>query len=246
MSLEVTLAGKKVLVTGGANGIGRALCKRLHAQGAKVVALDVNQELLTTLVKECPGVHNVCVNLLDWDAARKAVEEVARGVNALVNNAGINISENFLSATPANYDKVMGINLKAYINVSQVIVKAMIEAKSGGSIVNIASVASKTAALPCPSYNLSKAGVEMLTKSMAVELGQHKIRVNAVSPIFVLTDICRDAVNGGFLDGFMHRIPMGRIAEMDEVINSILFLLSDVAPMVNGHNLVIDGGFTAA
>jgi len=245
MSLEVTLKGKKVLVTGGANGIGRALCLRLHAQGAKVIAMDVNQELLTSLEKECPGTVTVCVDLGDWDATRKAVTGVGP-VNALVNNTGINIAETFLNVTPANYDKVMNINLKAYINVAQVVANGMIAEKTGGSIVNIASLASKTATLPSPAYNLSKAGVEMLTKSMAVELGQHKIRVNAVSPIFVLTDICRKTLTAGFVDKFIHRVPMGRIAEMDEIVNSILFMLSDAAPMVNGHNLVIDGGFTAA
>jgi len=245
MSLEVTLKGKKVLVTGGANGIGRALCLKLHAMGAKVIAMDVNKDLLASLAKECPGTATVCVNLCDWDATRKAVTEIGP-VNALVNNAGINISEPFLAVTPDNYDKVMNVNLKAYINVGQVVANGMIAEKTGGSIVNIASVACKTATLPCPSYNLSKAGVEMLTKSMAVELGQHKIRVNSVSPIFVLTDICRKAVESGFVNNFLHRIPMGRIAEMDEIVNSILFMLSDVAPMVNGHNLVVDGGFTAS
>jgi len=245
MSLEITLAGKKVIVTGGGSGIGRSLCTRLHAQGAHVFALDHNRGALTTLEKECPGVRTVVVNLEDWDNTQKVLKELGP-VNALVNSAGITIDESFLKITPDNYDKVMNINLKAMLNVSQVVAQGMIDAKTGGSIVNMSSVASRTGSTRCAAYNLSKAAVDMLTKSMAVELGPHKIRVNSVNPIFVLTDMCRAFVESGSVDKYASRIPLGRIAEMHEVVNSILFLLSDVAPMVNGHNLFVDGAFSCS
>jgi NAD(P)-dependent dehydrogenase (short-subunit alcohol dehydrogenase family) len=249
MSLSITLYGKTILVTGGGNGIGRALCKKLHAQGAKVYALDLKEESLKSLAAECPGLRTICTNLEDWEASRKAVAEVGP-VDGLVNSAGIAIDESFFKVTSGNFDKLMNINVKAMINVSQVVAQGMIDAGIHGSIVNISSLASRCGTRRSTVYNLSKAAVDMLTKSMAVELGQHKIRVNSFNPIFILTDISRPYFEseGGdkVLQYIVSRVPMGRIGELDEAVNSILFLLSDAAPMVNATNLFMDGGFSAS
>jgi len=249
MSIEIKFTGKKVLVTGGGNGIGRELCRKLHKQNAIVYALDVNKDALKSLETECPGIKSICVDLQDWNATRKAVSAIGP-INALVNNAGIALKEDFMSITPENFDKVININLKQIVNVSQVVVQGMIDTKQGGSIVNISSLASKCGTRQCVVYNLTKAAVDSLTKAMAVELGPKNIRVNSVNPVFVNTDIIKPFL--GTPEGqqlrekLVSRIPMGRICEVGEVANTILFLLSDLAPMIQGEQIFIDGAYSAA
>jgi len=248
MALEITLKDQNILVTGAASGIGLSLCQTLHSQGAHVFALDVNQEQLSELERECPGIQTTCVDLQDWDATRKAVSALGR-MDGLVNNAGIGIDGKFLDTKPENFDKVMNINVKAIINCSQVVCQGMIDSGKGGNIVHVSSLAARLGTRASIPYNLSKAALDILTKSMALELGPSNIRVNSVNPNIVLTELARQWMKSS--DGealktrLISRTPLGRIAEIHEVVNTIIFLLSDAAPMIHGENVLIDGGYSA-
>ncbi|XP_057683018.1 L-xylulose reductase-like isoform X2 [Corythoichthys intestinalis] len=227
-------------------GIGRATALALALCGANVTALSRTQADLDSLVKECPSIVPVCVDLADWKATEAALKNVGP-IDLLINNAACAIRQPFLEATPDQFDQSFNVNVKAVLNVSQIVARGMIARGYGGSIVNVSSKASQRALKNHAVYCATKAALDMLTKAMALELGPHQIRVNSVNPTVVMTEMGRQ---GGWSDPekaktMTSRIPLGRFAEVDEVVNSILFLLSDKSTMTNGVSLPLDGGFLA-
>jgi len=243
--MELNFTGKKVLVTGAGKGIGRALSTALWKGKAEVYALSRTQADLDSLLLECPGIHCICVDLLDLSSVAK-LEELPNDVTLLANNAGYAKLESFLEVTEESYDKVMDINVKSMLFVSQIIAKKMISNKTGGSIVNVSSQASMTALPLHTSYCTSKGAVDQLTRMMALELGPYQIRTNAVNPTVVLTDMGKiawsDPKTG---DPMKNRIPQGKFAEVEDVVHAIMYLLSNKSDMINGVTLPIDGGFLA-
>ncbi|XP_078610472.1 L-xylulose reductase-like [Branchiostoma floridae x Branchiostoma japonicum] len=242
--MEVRFDGKKALVTGAGKGIGRDTAKALVKCGAEVFALSRTQEDLDSLVQEYPGIHPVQCDLGDPEVTKAAVESVGP-IDLLVNNAGIIIMQPFLDVTLDAFDTVMDVNVRAVLQVSQIIAKGMVERGTGGSIVNVSSLGSKLATKECASYCASKGALDIMSKVMALELGPHKIRVNTVNPVIVMTNLIRkigydDPVMAG---PWLARIPLGKFAEVDDVVHAILYLLSDKAAMVNGATLPIDGGY---
>jgi L-xylulose reductase len=235
---------RRVLITGAGKGIGRDLAVMLAGYNAKVVALSRTSSDLENLKSqiEC---ETIVADLADAGQARRAAEQ-AGDIDFLVNNAAIAILQSFLKTTEENFDKTMAINLKSIIVVSQVIAKNMIRRKVAGSIVNVSSMAAFQALPDHATYCASKAGLDQLTKVMAVELGQYGIRVNAVNPTVVLTDMGKrawsDPVKGGPM---LARIPLSRFAECEDIASVICFLLSDSSAMLNALALRIDGGFLA-
>ncbi|KAK2169436.1 hypothetical protein LSH36_10g12012 [Paralvinella palmiformis] len=222
--------------------IGREIAKALCKGGANVYGLSRTKELLDTLKEECPTIKTLCCDLNDWDATRKAVQDIGP-IDLLVNNAGISLLQNFLDVTPEVYDQVMNVNLKAVINVSQIAAKTMIDRGVGGAIVNISSIASERALQRHTVYCVSKAGLNQMTKVMALELGPHKIRVNAVCPTIIMTELGRafwsdPIVNKPYID----RTPLGRFGEIEDVVHTVMFLLSDKSAMIHGTTIPIDGG----
>jgi L-xylulose reductase len=246
MALTISFKGKKVLITGAARGLGHDLVKVLYAQEAVVFALARNPDNLAKLKEEFPKITTICVDLGDWNATRAAVEKVGP-VDCLVNNAAVAEVKPFLNITQEHFDSAMTTNVKAVVNVSQVVANGMIAAGTGGSIINVSSIASKVYSKNITMYCTSKAAMDMLTKSMAVELGPHKIRVNSVNPCIFETDMSKNFLKL-FPDGgpeYQSRAPLKRIANSEEIVNTILFLMSDAAPMINAETLLVDGGFTA-
>ncbi|XP_078610471.1 L-xylulose reductase-like [Branchiostoma floridae x Branchiostoma japonicum] len=242
--MEVRFDGKRALVTGAGKGIGRDTAKALVKCGAEVFALSRTQEDLDSLVQEYPGIHPVQCDLGDPEATKTAVESVGP-IDLLVNNAGIIILQPFLDVTLDAFDKVMNTNVRAVLQVSQIVAKGMVERGTGGSIVNLSSLVSKSVLKEHTSYCASKGALDVMSKVMALELGPHKIRVNTVNPTVVLTDMTRkigygDPVKAGPM---LARIPLGKFVEVDDVVHAILYLLSDKAAMVNGTHLPIEGGF---
>ncbi|EZA57458.1 L-xylulose reductase, partial [Ooceraea biroi] len=226
-------------------GIGMDLALRLSKSNAQVFALSKTKEHLDKLVKADPKIRAICVDLRDWDATRKAVESVLP-IDLLVNNAGLSILAPFLDVTPESFDLVFDVNVKAVLNVSQVVAKGMIERKSGGSIVNISSQAGQAAFKDHAVYCASKAALDMLSKTMAMELGPHNIRVNTVGPTVVMTEMGKmNWSDPHKAQELLNKIPLGRFAEVDEVVDCIVYLLSDRSSMINGVCLPIDGGFLA-
>ncbi|UYV75823.1 DCXR [Cordylochernes scorpioides] len=193
---------------------------------------------------ECPGVRTIAVDLTDWDATKQAVESCGP-VDLLVNNAGVASLQSFGSITPEAIDSVFSVNVKAAINVSQVVVEGM--KARGGAIVNLSSQASLVALPDHTVYCASKAALDQITKVMALELGPHKIRVNSVCPTVVNTAMGRLAWSDpDLVTRTTAKIPLGRFCEVEDVVAAVMFLLSDGAAMITGSCLPVDGGYTVA
>ncbi|XP_034050570.1 L-xylulose reductase-like [Thalassophryne amazonica] len=194
---------------------------------------------------QCPSIIPVCVDLADWEATAEALKDVGP-IDLLVNNAACLKVESLLEVQPEDFDRLFHVNVKAVLQVSQVVARGMMARGQGGSIVNVSSIAAHRALPGLGTYCATKAALQMLTKSLAMELGPHQIRVNSVDPTVVKTGMGRQAfASPERVSAMMSRIPLGHFAEVDDVVNSILFLLSDKTNMTNGAALLVDGGLIA-
>ena len=233
--------GKRILVTGAGKGIGEATARLLTAEGAAVVALSRSQDDLDRLHADI-GCETIACDLSDIDAAR-AMAHHALPLDGLVNNAGTTTLEPFLDTSVDAFDRLMTVNVKAAMVIAQVAARDMIERGVAGSIVNVSSVAAMTGIAEHASYCASKAALDALTRVMAVELGPHGIRVNAVNPTITLTPMAVKAWSDpAKADPVKSRIPMGRFIDPAEVADVIAYLLDGRAGMVTGHSMVVDGG----
>lgn len=244
------LNGKVAVVTGAARGMGRSHAERFVAEGAKVVLTDLNEEAGRTLAKQLgQGAHFVrhdVTNAEGWQAVVAEAESRFGKIDILVNNAGILGA----MATTAeigidDYLNVVNVNQHSVFLGMHFTIPAMVRA-GGGSIVNISSIAGMVANYGFPSlaYVGSKFAVRGMTKAAAVEYGPHNIRVNSVHPGFIMTPMMIEATDEGGGDA-TSMIPLGRIAEPEEVTNLVLFLASDEASYISGAEHVIDAGMTA-
>jgi L-xylulose reductase len=242
---EQNFQNKRVCVTGAGRGIGKSLALRLAQLGATVIAVSKSDENLKQLVAENNSITPVCVDLTDWNATKEAIKPHLP-IQYLVNNAAMAILDPFLEAKPEDFDLLFNINVRSIICVSQEIARDLIERKLPGSIVNLSSQASEAALKDHSIYCSTKAAVDGLTRVMALELGPYQIRVNTVQPTVVLTDMGRI----GWSEekkaaGMLSKIPLNKFAEVEDVVEPIIFLLSDSSKMINGIGLPIDGGFLA-
>jgi len=234
--------GKRALVTGAGKGIGRAVALKLASLGAQVVGLSRTQADLDSLKAECPSIEVLLLDITNWDTAREAVEKLGH-VDLLVNNAGITNWSSFLEITREELDNVLDINFRAAFNISQIAARSMVAKGTGGAIVNVSSVAGMRAIPNHTAYCTAKAALDMLSLTLALELGPHKIRVNSINPTVVMTTLGKK----GWSDPVkkakgLANIPLGRFAEEEDVVNAIVFLLSDKASMINGITMPLDGG----
>ncbi len=246
------LEEKVVVVTGGSRGIGLELAKALAAQKAKVVICGRKKEGLDSAVAAINGGDRVLavsahiakeddVNAL-FDAAVKAFGRV----DVLVNNVGMNLlTASVVDTEPATWTKIIESNLTGTFLCSRRAALLMREQKRG-RIISISSIAGRKAAPGMGIYGVAKAGIEMLTRVLAFELAQFNIQVNAVAPCMVKTDFSKPFWSNGDLRAQIEKgIPMGRIAEVDDVVHPVLFLCSDRAEFITGQVLVVDGGSLA-
>ena len=242
--MDINFNGKRALITGGGRGIGREIAVLLDSLGAKVVVIDRIEEDMKALKQdiECETIR---AELTDPTAAKKAAEQ-ALPIDLLINCAGVVILEPFLDTTIENFNETINVNVRAMMIVSQIVARNMIERKSGGAIVNISSVANILAFQDHTTYCISKAGVDQLTRCMALELGPHKIRTNAIAPVVTMTPLGRKAWSDPEKQAAMlSKIPLGRFNEPIDVANAVILLLSDQAGMLNGVIVPVDGGFMA-
>jgi len=244
------LDNKVALITGGAQGIGRAIAVRFAAEGAKVAIADLHAEAMKDTVSliESKGGHALA---LEVDVRHKA--QVDRMVDAalaqwgrldiLVNGAGINRTASFLEITEEDWDAHLDIILKGTFLVSQRAAQAMVKQGDGGSIIQISSVNGLSAEADQAHYNAAKGGINLLAMSMAVELAAHGIRVNSLCPGFIETRLTKPLIdNPPAIAEYLKSIPMGRVGQPEEIASAALFMASDESRYMTGHTMVIDGG----
>ena len=248
IDLSFSLKGKRALVTGGASGIGAAICDAFVAKGALVAVVDLNVEAARAKANELGnGAISLGCDVADPASVNNAVNGALSafgGLDILVNSAGVV----FLAPAeelPLDYwDKTIAVNLKGTFLVSQAVGKAMIAAGRRGKIINLASQAGSVAIDQHVAYCASKFGVIGLSKVLAAEWGKHGICVNTISPTVVLTELGKKAWEGPKGEALKTRIPSGRFALPQEIAAAAVFLASNGADMVNGADLVVDGGYT--
>lgn len=238
-------AGKAAVVTGAASGIGEATARRLHAEGARVLAADLREEALDRLVDEigCERFIGHCVDMIEpaqVEAMIAAAVQRLGGIDLLVNNAGIGSFGTVADIDLAHWREVMAIDLEAVMWASRCALPHLLQAR--GCIVNVASTAGLAGDYGFAAYNAAKAGVLNLTRAMALDHAP-TIRVNAVSPGLTRTPLAAGLHgNEAVMAAWRDAMPLGRPVEPEEVAAAIVFLASADASAVNGHNLVVDGG----
>ena len=247
------LKNKVAIVTGGGRGNGRAIALGFAREGAHVVIADINQETAETVAQEIRDLDRqalaLWVDVTDRASVEKVVEqawtELGR-VDILVNNAGVIGRVPFLEVSEEEWDKVLDINLKGVFLCSQVVAKRMAEAGSGGVIINITSIMTERTTSTTVPYCASKGGVRTLTKGMAVALAPHNIRVVAISPCIIWTDMSNALLSDPSIrENILRRIPLNRIAKPEVLVGAAVFLASDEASYVTGSTVSIDGGMSA-
>jgi NAD(P)-dependent dehydrogenase (short-subunit alcohol dehydrogenase family) len=246
-----SLDGRVALVTGGGAGIGRGAADRLAQAGAAVVVADIDRARLDKTVGEMRAAgHRVLPCTVDVADERSVRAMVARAVDhfgrldVLVNNAGIYPVSPIAEMTVAEWDRVMAVNLRGAMLCTREAAAAMRRGGAGGRIINVSSIDSMHPSfVGMAHYGASKAGLNLLTRSAAIEFAPDRITVNAVCPGGVLTEGTAAAMLGGLRAQLEARIPLGRIAMPEEIGNIILFLASPAACYVTGATLVVDGGY---
>ena len=254
MTDSISQPTKVAVITGAGQGIGKAVATHLAIDGYAIVIADVREEVAQKTASELSqqGFRAVpsCTDVSDPHACdemiARAADQLGR-VDVLVNSAGISKPGPSLDVTPEDWQRMMNIQLNGTFYCCQAAGRQMVKQGWGGAIVNITSVTAQAAFPQRASYCTAKAGVDMLTKVLAIEWAQYNIRVNAVGPSHTETEMTKTLVAKGMyaLDTVTQRIPMGRLASVDDIANGVSFLCSDKASFITGHALYVDGGYLA-
>jgi NAD(P)-dependent dehydrogenase (short-subunit alcohol dehydrogenase family) len=247
----VRFAGQTAIVTGAGRGMGRAVALALAAEGAAVVVAEVDEpaanEVVGEIRKQGGRALPVKVDVSSVADVRRLFEATLAefgGLDILVNNAGIGIAKPLVDYTEADWDRQLGVNLKGMFFATQEAARIMIPKRSG-KIVNFASTAAfVSSSTPETAYDISKGGVRQLTISVAAELAQHNINVNAVAPGTIMTDLTLRVLDTEEkMARASAKIPLGRLGKPEDMVGPVLFLCSEEAAYVTGHVLVVDGGW---
>jgi glucose 1-dehydrogenase len=245
------LAGKAAIVTGAASGIGLACARRLAADGAAIALADINVEAGEAAAKAIREQGGRAI-FVETDVAQRAalaalvdraVGEFGR-LDVMLNNAGVALTAPVLEMTDELFDKVLSINLRSAFIGTQLAARKMVEAKSGGVIINMSSVNALLAIPGLAAYACTKGALNQLTKVAAIELAPHNIRVVAIGPGTILTDLAKKAVlsDDAAKKRILARTPIGRAGEPEEVASVASFLASDDASYITGQTIYPDGG----
>jgi 3-oxoacyl-[acyl-carrier protein] reductase len=237
---------RRVLVTGASSGIGRATALAFAAAGARVAAAARRSDRLAEVRREGPegAIETLTADVSSHAGSARMVAEaidLLGGLDVLVNNAGVSYTEPFLDATEERWNETLETNLAGPFFASQVAARHMVD-HGGGSIVNVASIDAFVAESPSVHYMASKAGLVLLTRCIAFELGHLGIRCNAVCPGLTKTEMVAADMTPEFWNSYVRRIPMRRPAEPHEQAAVVLFLCSAEASYINGEAIVVDGG----
>lgn len=243
---EQGFSGKSVLISGASSGIGRHLCALFAARGAAVTALARRETLLAELQRDLadqPGpVQTIQADITDHAQLSARLGNVAHPFDVVINNAGIGTAGRFLDMPIEDFDAVMATNLRGAFIVSQLTAQAMVRADTPGVILNVASILGHRVANGLSAYAASKSALIQLTKSMALELARHRIRVNALCPGYIATDI-----NAGYFEtdagrAQIARVPQRRLGQLTDLDGPVMLLCSSQGGFMTGSTVEVDGG----
>lgn len=247
------LQGKIALITGGARGIGFAIATALSREGATIAIADINvqgaNEAAAKLKSFGGQAHGFAVNVADQRSVETMMKDIVAQfgkLDILINNAGIGGNTPFLETTLENWNRTISINLTGAFIVAQACAKQMVVQGHGGKMINIASLSGQRGGNGRAAYGAAKAGLELLTKVMAVELSQYGINVNNIAPGAIETDMAATAHDAATRAAYNYLIPMTRYGTPEEIADAAVFLCSDEARYIQGHTLNVDGGFRTA
>ena len=247
------LKNKVALVTGAGKGIGKACAIALAEAGAHVIIISRTekdlievQKIIRKLKRKCT--YFVC-DVTNIDEIKKIFTKISK-LDILINNAGTNRPEFFTKIKRKDMSEVVDLNIKASFDIAQLSTKLMLKSKNrkkiGGSIINLSSQLGKVGAPLRSVYNMTKFGIEGLTKGMAIDLAKYNIRVNSICPTFVETPMVKKFFkNKDFKKSVIKNIPLGKVATESDIATAVVYLASDASSMMTGSSLVIDGGWTA-
>ena len=250
---KINLKNKTALVTGAGKGIGKACAIALAEAGANLIIISRTQKDLDKVSKIIKKLKSKCSSFVcdvtNYSQIKNIVNKQKK-IDILVNNAGTNIPEHFTKIQKKNMEYMVKLNTMATFHLAQLCTLKMLETRNrkkiGGSIINISSQMGHVGGEIRSVYNMTKFGLEGLTKGMAIDLAKNNIRVNTVCPTFVETAMVRRFFkNKKFRKECIKKIPLGRIADVSDVATSVAFLASDASAMITGTSIMVDGGWTA-
>ena len=250
MSDPYDLENKVVLVTGASQGLGKQFAELLCAKGARVALAARQVTKIISLKEELEAkggiAYAVEMDVLDQQSINDCVEVVEHelgSIDVLINNAGVAINKFFLDVTEEEYDSVLGTNLKGCFFCAQAVAKKMANRKSG-SIINVSSVLGARPIGTLTTYCASKAGLNQLTATMALELARSGVRVNAIAPGYIETPMNSDFFKTGPGQALINSVPQRRLGQLEDLDGTILLLASDASKFITGTVITVDGGFT--
>lgn len=246
---KVELAEKIILITGGSKGIGAGMVKWFAKRSKQVIIADIDKESGENLATQFKNTHFIELHVESPKSVQNVVKTIYLEfgkIDVLINNAAISKGDSFLETSIDKWIETININLNGVFFVSQEVAKQMIQNKIKGKIINIASVNSFAAERKASPYVASKGGVNQLTKSMAVDLAEYEINVNAIAPGPIITNNNEDYFNSEpMATGIKKGVPVGRPGVPEDIASLAGYLASDECPFINGSTIVVDGGFTA-
>ncbi|MBP3981213.1 glucose 1-dehydrogenase [Acidovorax sp. JG5] len=241
------LDGRVVLVTGASSGLGTHFARLLAQAGARVAVAarraDKLQAVVDSITQDGGQARALSIDVSDGASVRACLDALASwgAPDVVVNNAGVTVTRPLLEQTEADFDQVLDTNLKGCWLVATEAARRMVAAGQGGSIVNVASILGERVAGGVAPYAISKAGVVQATKAMALELARHRIRVNALLPGYVVTDLNREFLTSDAGDKLRNRIPSRRFGELNDLDGPLLLLASDAGAAMSGATVAVDG-----
>ena len=245
---------KTILITGAAAGIGRACAEAFARAGGQVVLSDIDEEKCDAAAETIEKEHGAetasfFCDVADDDACaalvKKSIDRFGQ-IDVLINNAGVIVKGSILDLDPNDFDRVLNVNLRSYFVLTQLAAQHMVKRKIKGSIINMSSLNSVLAIPDQIAYVTSKGGLQQLTKASALGLAEHGVRVNAIGPGSIMTDILKVVMNDeAARQKILARTPLGRVGAPEEIANVALFLASDMASYITGQTIFPDGGRSA-
>ena len=246
--MDFDLHGRTALVTGGARGIGARIAARMAGEGCRVVVADLSLDgaraCAGVLGPAAEGVRMDVTDRAEVDATIAGIVRDRGGIDILVNSAGLVSLGPFTATSGEEWERLVAVNLTGVFNGVQAVVPSMM-ARRRGSIISLASVAAAKGGGTFGNvwYGATKAAVVAMTKGLARELGPHNVRVNAIAPSVIETDMVKDVLTPQVRESVLARFPLGRLASVDDVASLALYLASDLASFITGETVAVDGGF---